>query len=133
MNETIGGDGSGPGTMLPRVQNLILAASDSVAIDAIAAQLRGFEPLSIPFLSRAHVRSLRAADPRQIELVGDDVSLAKPPVSRPDSNVCSFTPSHGRVDARLPIVGYQRMSWYTFEETGAPTMKTELGELFRKH
>ena len=42
--------------MIPRVKNLILAASDSVAIDAIAAQLMGFDPLSIPFLRMAHER-----------------------------------------------------------------------------
>jgi hypothetical protein len=60
--------------MIPRIKNLILAASDSVAIDAIAARLMGFDPLSIPFLRMAHERGLGIADPRDIELVGDDVS-----------------------------------------------------------
>src|ERR671925_1851340 len=74
MDGTVAGDGAGPRTMIPRVKNLILAASDSVAIDAIAARLMGFDPLSIPFLHMAHERGLGVADPRQIELVGDDVS-----------------------------------------------------------
>ena len=74
MDGTVAGDGAGPRTMIPRVKNLILAASDSVAIDAIAARLMGFDPLSIPFLRMAHERGLGIADPRQIELVGDDVS-----------------------------------------------------------
>jgi hypothetical protein len=39
MDGTVAGDGAGPRTMIPRVKNLILAASDSVAIDAIAARL----------------------------------------------------------------------------------------------
>ena len=37
MDGTVAGDGAGPRTMIPRVKNLLLAASDSVAIDAIAA------------------------------------------------------------------------------------------------
>lgn len=74
MDGTIAGDGAGPRTMVPRVKNLILAAEDSVAIDAIAARLMGFDPLSIPFLRMAHERGLGVADPREIELVGDDVS-----------------------------------------------------------
>ena len=74
MDGTIAGDGAGPRTMLPRVKNLLLAAEDSVAIDAIASKLMGFDPLSIPFLRMAHERGLGIADPRDIELVGDDVS-----------------------------------------------------------
>lgn len=74
MDGTIAGDGAGPRTMIPRVKNLILAAEDSVAIDAIAARLMGYDPLSIPFLRMAHERGLGVADPREIELVGDDVS-----------------------------------------------------------
>jgi uncharacterized protein (DUF362 family) len=75
MDGTVAGDGAGPRTMIPREKNLILAAADSVAIDAIAAQLMGFDPMSIPFLRMAHERGLGIADPRQIELVGDDVSM----------------------------------------------------------
>ena len=71
---TVAGDGAGPRTMIPRVKNLILAATDSVAIDAISARLMGFDPMSIPFLRMAHERGLGIADPRDIELVGDDVS-----------------------------------------------------------
>jgi len=74
MDGTIAGDGAGPRTMIPRVKNLVLAAADSVAIDAIAAKLMGFDPMSIPFLRMAHERGLGIADPKQIELVGDDVS-----------------------------------------------------------
>jgi len=75
MDGTVAGDGAGPRTMIPRVKNLILAASDSVAIDSVAARLMGFDPMSIPFLRMAHERGLGVADPKQIELVGDDVSM----------------------------------------------------------
>ncbi|MDO8793536.1 MAG: hypothetical protein Q7J25_02845, partial [Vicinamibacterales bacterium] len=46
----------------------------SVAIDAIAARLMGFNPLEIPFLRMAHERGLGIADPARIEIVGEDVS-----------------------------------------------------------
>src|SRR5262245_46694613 len=74
MDGTVVGDGAGPRTMLPREGNLILASADSVALDAIAARLMGFDPLAIPYLRMAHERGLGVADPRAIELVGDDVA-----------------------------------------------------------
>ena len=74
MDGTVVGDGAGPRTMLPREGNLILASADSVAIDAIAARIMGFDPLAIPYLRMCHERGLGVADPREIEIVGDDVA-----------------------------------------------------------
>src|SRR6267378_777948 len=71
MDGTVMGDGAGPRTMIPTVGNLILASADQVAIDAIAAQIMGFDPLSIPYLRMCQERGLGVADPRKIELVGD--------------------------------------------------------------
>ena len=74
MDGTVAGDGAGPRTMFPRVKNYILASADSVAIDAIAAKMMGFAPLEIPYLRMCHERGLGVADPREIEVVGEDVS-----------------------------------------------------------
>jgi hypothetical protein len=71
MDGTVMGDGAGPRTMIPRVGNLILASKDQVAIDAIAARIMGFDPLSIRYLAMCHERGLGVADPRDIEIVGD--------------------------------------------------------------
>jgi uncharacterized protein (DUF362 family) len=60
--------------MIPRIKNLILAATDSLAIDAIAARLMGFDPMSIPFIRMAHERGLASATRDTSTLVGDDVS-----------------------------------------------------------
>ena len=60
--------------MVPVVKNVILASADQVAIDAVAAKLMGFDPLSIQYIRLAHERGLGVGDPREIELVGDDVS-----------------------------------------------------------
>jgi intein/homing endonuclease len=71
MDGTVMGDGAGPRTMVPRVGNMILASADQVAIDAMAAKIMGFDPLSIPYLRMCQERGLGVADPRKIELVGD--------------------------------------------------------------
>jgi hypothetical protein len=60
--------------MTPHVKNVILASGDQVAIDAVAAKLMGFDPLSIKYIRLAHDRGLGCGDPREIEIIGDDVS-----------------------------------------------------------
>ena len=148
---TVAGDGAGPRTMIPRVKNLILAAADSVAIDAIAARLMGFDPMSIPFLRMAHERGLGIADPRNIELVGDDVSnenfgfetkrsmviwgdqMIRKGFLRPLERLLLHSPL--MVWAPIASNVYHDLMWY-------PTigharirefMRTEWGELFRKY
>jgi uncharacterized protein (DUF362 family) len=74
MDGTVCGDGAGPRTMVPCVQNVILASGDSLAIDAVAARMMGFDPMSIPFIRMAHERGLGVGDPAEIEVLGEDVS-----------------------------------------------------------
>lgn len=74
MDGTTAGDGPGPRTMRPVVKNVLLASADQVAIDAVAARMMGFDPLSIEYIRVAHEDGLGVGDPREIELVGDDVS-----------------------------------------------------------
>ena len=74
MDGTVCGNGAGPRTMAPCIQNILLASGDSVAIDAVAARIMGFDPLSIPYIRMAHDRGLGVGDVREIEIVGDDVA-----------------------------------------------------------
>lgn len=74
MDGTTAGNGPGPRTMIPVVKNLMLASEDQVAIDAVAAKVMGFDPMSIEYIRVAHEDGLGVGDPRDIELVGDDVS-----------------------------------------------------------
>ena len=74
MDGTVCGDGAGPRTMVPRIKNYILAGGDSVAIDAVAAKLMGFDPLSISYLRMCHERGLGCADPAKIRIVGEEIS-----------------------------------------------------------
>jgi len=77
MDGTFAGDGPGPRCMVPYVKNVILASRDQVAIDAVAAKLMGFDPLSIKFIRMAHDLGLGCGDPRDIEIVGDPAAGAE--------------------------------------------------------
>jgi hypothetical protein len=72
MDGTFAGDGPGPRCMVPHVKNVLLASSDQVAIDAVAAKLMGFDPMKdCKFVRLAHDLGLGCGDPRDIEIVGD--------------------------------------------------------------
>ncbi len=74
MDGTTAGNGPGPRTMYPEVKNVILASADQVAVDAVAAKMMGFDPMSIRYISLAHDAGLGVGRPDEIELVGEDVS-----------------------------------------------------------
>jgi uncharacterized protein (DUF362 family) len=74
MDGTFVGEGPGPRCLRPYVKDTLLASADLLALDAIAARLMGFDPLAIPFIRLAHERGLGVGDPREIEVVGEDVS-----------------------------------------------------------
>ncbi|MSP26760.1 MAG: DUF362 domain-containing protein [Myxococcales bacterium] len=74
MDGTTAGNGPGPRTMKPVIKDYMLASSDQVAIDAVAAKMMGFDPMSLEYISVAHEDKLGVGDPRDIELVGDDIS-----------------------------------------------------------
>src|SRR5436309_9655389 len=74
MHGTTAGNGTGPRTMFPVIKEYILASDDQVAIDAVAARMMGFDPLSLKYIRLAHDAGLGVGDPREIEIVGADIS-----------------------------------------------------------
>jgi uncharacterized protein (DUF362 family) len=151
MDGTVAGDGAGPRTMIPRIKNLVLAATDSLAIDAIAARLMGFDPMSIPFIRMAHERGLGIGDPRHIELVGDDVAhenfgfqtrrslviwgdqMIRKGFLRPLERVLLHSPL--MVWAPMASNIYHDLMWYpTVGQSRIRSfMRTEWGSLFRQY
>ena len=152
MDGTISGDGPGPRAMRPHVTNLILASRDQVAIDAVAAKLMGFDPLTIRFIRLANEAKLGNGDPRCIELVGDDVSTVNLGYHRNESTFASRGQKliyHGplkpleNVLLRSPLVPWSYFAsrlyhdgyWYPF--VGVPRkrkiMESEWGRLFRDY
>ena len=73
MDGTTAGNGPGPRTMLPEIKNVMLASADQVAIDAVAAKLMGFDPMTLDYIRLADEAGLGVGRPRDIEMVGDDV------------------------------------------------------------
>ncbi len=74
MDGTVCGNGAGPRTMVPVIGNFLLASDDSVAIDAIAAKMMGFDPMQIKFIKAAHDLGLGCGDVAQIDVVGENIS-----------------------------------------------------------
>ncbi len=149
---TIAGDGPGPRAMRPHVTNLILASSDMVAIDAIAAKLMGLDPLSLKFIRLAHEKGLGVGDPREIEIVGDDVSKVNLHFSPHEDTFASrgqkliyWGPlkrfEHMLLRSRIAPWSfvasnlYHNAFWYPFvgRRRAAQMRDTEWGRLFRRY
>jgi uncharacterized protein (DUF362 family) len=141
MDGTTCGNGPGPRTMIPVEKDLLLASGDQVAIDAVAAKLMGFDPMSIKYIRLAHEAGLGVGDPRDIEVVGEDVSgmnfhftVGDNAVSR-FGNLVWFGPLHGlqKLLFRTPLVYffvfgssfYHDFAWY-------PTIGRRRIERYRK-
>ena len=152
MDGTIAGDGPGPRAMRPHVKNLILASSDLVAIDAVAAKLMGFDPLELEFIRVAHERGLGVGDPREIEVVGLDISEINFGFSKDEDTFASWGqkqiywgPLHfmEKPLLRSPIVPWSYMAsnvyynlfWYPLIGRGrvSAAKQTEWGQLFDRY
>jgi len=151
MDGTICGDGAGPRTMVPKIHNFILASSDSVAIDAIAAKMMGYNPMEIPYLRMCDEMNLGTANPENIEILGEDITnvnfgfttkksfviwgdqmlrkgflrfLEKPLLHSPLVVWAPFASNLYHDYLWYPIIGKKRIREF---------MKTEWGQLFRKY
>ncbi|HYR52798.1 MAG TPA: DUF362 domain-containing protein [Candidatus Dormibacteraeota bacterium] len=152
MDGVIAGDGPGPRAMRPHVTNLLLASRDQVAIDATAAKLMGFDPLTIKFIRLANEAKLGNGDPRCIDLVGDDVSNVNLKFHRNENTFASKGQKliyHGplkpleKILLRSPLVPWSYFAsrlyhdgyWYPF--VGVPRkkkiMESDWGKLFREY
>ena len=74
MDGTLCGNGPGPRTMIPVEKGLMLAGPDSVAIDAVAAKIMGFDPMKIDYIRLAHEDGLGVGRIEEIDVVGEDIS-----------------------------------------------------------
>lgn len=74
MDGTTAGNGPGPRTMIPVQKDYLLASGDSVAIDAVAAHMMGFEPLDLEYIAEGVKAGLGEGDFDKIDQVGDDVT-----------------------------------------------------------
>jgi uncharacterized protein (DUF362 family) len=74
MDGTFCGNGPGPRTMIPVEKGLVLGSADCVAIDAVAAKIMGFDPMTIDYIRLAHEDGLGIGKMEEIEVLGADIS-----------------------------------------------------------
>ena len=74
VDGTMCGSGPGPRTMLPFEKDFMLMSADSVAVDAVAARMMGFDPMTIPYIRLAHEHGLGTGRIDEIEIRGEDIS-----------------------------------------------------------
>jgi len=70
-------EGEGPRYGRRRALGTVIAGTDPVAVDAVAASIMGFEPREIAYLRQAEIMGLGTADLAAITLVGDPVSACR--------------------------------------------------------
>ncbi len=151
MDGTFAGDGPGPRAMRWHEKNIILASADQVAIDAVSAKLQGFQPMDLKFIRLAHELGLGVGDPKQIEIVGEDISAEDWGFVQEDTFASrgqkmiyhgALKPFEGLL-LRSPLVPwsyfasnfYHNVYWYPF--VGRPrveaALSTKWGQLFRSY
>ncbi len=151
MDGTFAGDGPGPRAMRWHEKDILLASADQVAIDAISAKLQGFNPMDLKFIRLAHELGLGVGDPREIEIVGEDISAEDWAFVQEDTFASRGQKMiyHGALKPfenlllRSPIVPwsyfasnfYHNVYWYPF--VGRPRVQaaldTKWGQLFQQY
>jgi uncharacterized protein (DUF362 family) len=152
MDGTFAGDGPGPRAMRWHEKGILLASADQVAIDAVSAKLQGFDPMELLFLRLAHERGLGIAEPRQIEIVGYDISQEPPWNFVQEDTLASLgqkaiyqgpLKSLEKILLQSPLVPwsyfasnlYHNVYWYPFvgRRRVETALRTAWGDLFRRY
>jgi uncharacterized protein (DUF362 family)/Pyruvate/2-oxoacid:ferredoxin oxidoreductase delta subunit len=77
MDAVLTMEGDGPSSGTPRWSNLIMASSDPVAVDAIAAEIIGLKPNQVPTTRIASESGLGIGWTEAIEIVGEKLENVK--------------------------------------------------------
>ena len=91
MDAIVGMEGNGPNAGQPKKVGLILASQDSVALDAAASSIIGFEPMAIPTIRFAHQRGLGVGVLDTINVAGETINdVSVPDFQKPSSGAQDF-------------------------------------------
>ncbi|MDY7041056.1 MAG: DUF362 domain-containing protein [Chloroflexota bacterium] len=77
MDAVVGMDGDGPSAGRPFPIGAILTGTDSIALEVVATELVGMDPLSVPVLRAAVQRGLITGLLADLELLGDSFDAAR--------------------------------------------------------
>ena len=89
MDGVVGMEGDGPSAGTPITAGVIMASYDCVALDVVASELIGFDPLHIPTNKAALARGLGTAHP---EVVGKALKDVKVEFKRPAGGITAVLP-----------------------------------------
>lgn len=78
MDAVVGMEGPGPGNGRPKRLGLLLASSDSLALDMAASALIGYDPAAVPYIPLLAGRGGFVPSFAEVETVGLDPAAAKP-------------------------------------------------------
>jgi uncharacterized protein (DUF362 family)/NAD-dependent dihydropyrimidine dehydrogenase PreA subunit len=73
MDGIVAMEGEGPSGGNPKKVGVILASQDSVAVDAVASKIVGFNPMNIITTRNAHERGLGIGEIDKIDIEGEDI------------------------------------------------------------
>ncbi|MBC7220301.1 DUF362 domain-containing protein [Candidatus Bipolaricaulota bacterium] len=79
MDGIVAMEGAGPANGTLRELGVILASQDGVAVDAVAAQIIGLDPLAVATTRHAHARGVGVGDLDRIEVVGEPLASVAVP------------------------------------------------------
>jgi uncharacterized protein (DUF362 family)/NAD-dependent dihydropyrimidine dehydrogenase PreA subunit len=77
MDAVVGMEGEGPSAGHPRSIGLIIASEDGFALDRVALNVIGADPMSIPIIKQGVQRGLCRADLQDVEVIGEKVEEVK--------------------------------------------------------
>lgn len=126
MDGAIAGDGAGPRTVEPREMNILLASTDPVALDAVAARLAGIDPLGVRYLALAHALGLGCADVDQVRIVGAELSSITVPLHARRAPAAT-------VRATMEVLRLARTEHWLFEQPWLSSLSTFYYDVFWYH
>jgi uncharacterized protein (DUF362 family) len=83
VDSVIGMEGQGPHAGTPIEMNLIVAGTDTIAVDSVACSIMGFEPMEIPAVRCAGTEGQGELDLDKIEVVGNSIESVMKHFKRP--------------------------------------------------
>ena len=86
VDALIGMEGQGPHAGTPVEMNLVIAGTDTVAVDAVTATIMGFEPMEVPAIRCAGSDKLGEIDLEKIDVVGVPVDSVRRFFKRPNGD-----------------------------------------------
>lgn len=90
MDGVVGMEGNGPSNGTPAPLGVIMASYDCVALDIVACELIGIDPLKVPTNRAALARGFGVEHP---EIVGTPLEKVKARFERPEGGITAYTPA----------------------------------------